>query len=264
MCDTNKKKIENLRIISKEILNNNHIYIELQAQKPYPEVFPGQFVQIEIKNNPNVFLRRPISVYDWNQEKGILSLWIKIVGKGTRTLSEINIGEELSLIYPLGNGFSMPSEKTALLVGGGCGSAPLLYLARFLSKKKIKLDIIIGAYTKNEIIHPEKYSDFGNVHFMTEDNSLGNKGLVTDHPLLKNEINKVKQIYTCGPNPMMKAIGNIALEKNIPCEVSLENMMACGIGACLCCVVKSDKGNICTCTEGPVFNINFLKQWLKE
>jgi len=257
-----QKKTEDFKIIKKELYDENHLYFELQATSPFPIVIPGQFVQVQVKNNPDVFLRRPLSVHDWDSQNGILSLWIKIIGKGTKSLSQMNEGDMLDIIYPLGNGFAIPKEKSALLVGGGCGAAPLLFLARHLQSLGVETDILLGARSAGEILHPEKYEPLGNVHFMTEDGSLGGKGFVTHHPLLGEQISQVKQIFTCGPDPMMKAVGRIAQKHNIPCQVSLENMMACGIGACLCCVVKTDNGHICTCTEGPVFSIDILNDWL--
>jgi dihydroorotate dehydrogenase electron transfer subunit len=261
-----KKKIEDFIIVTKELYDNNHLYFELQAQHPFPDVFPGQFVQVQVKNNPDVFLRRPLSVHDWDAEKGVMSLWIKIVGKGTRSISVLEVGEILNVIYPLGNTFLMPdsTNERVLLVGGGCGAAPLLYLARHLHRLKIKQEIILGARSANEFLHPEKYEPLGNVHFMTEDGSRGGKGFVTHHPLLNSELNSIDLIYACGPEKMMKAVGKIAEKHNIPCQISLENLMACGIGACLCCIVKADAGNVCTCTEGPVFFTHQLKNWLHE
>jgi dihydroorotate dehydrogenase electron transfer subunit len=257
------KKIEELTIVRKELYDSNHLYFELQANHPYPRVLPGQFVQVQVKNNSQVFLRRPLSVHDWDMDKGVLSLWIKVIGKGTASLAEMSTGQTLNVIYPLGNTFSEPEMKEGVsVVGGGCGAAPLLYLARHLKTQGIIPDILLGARTADEILHSEKYEHLGNLHMMTEDGSAGGKGFVTHHPLLGEDINTVKQIYACGPDPMMKAVGRIADKNSIPCEVSLENMMACGIGACLCCVVKTNKGHVCTCTEGPVFDIGELNDWL--
>lgn len=265
MAEKPVKKIEKLTIVRKELYDNQHLYFELQAEKPWPAVSPGQFVQVQISNNSQVFLRRPLSVHDWDNHTGILSLWIKIVGKGTGSLAEMENGEQLDVIYPLGKGFSSPAEKEGvLLVGGGCGAAPLLYLARFLFAQGVKTEILLGARNISEIIHPEKYHPLGNVHFMTEDGSAGGKGFVTHHPLLAESASSVRRIYACGPDLMMKAVAVIAQKHSIPCEISLENMMACGIGACLCCVVKTDKGHVCSCTEGPVFDTVELKEWIQS
>ena len=258
-----QKKIEDVSIVVKALFDNNHLYFELQANPPFPLVLPGQFIQVQVKNNADVFLRRPLSVHDWDEHRGILSLWIKIIGKGTKSLSELEVGQKLDIIYPLGNSFTIPEEKEGvLLVGGGCGAAPLLYLARQLNEKGIHPEFLLGARTSSEFLYPHKYTPLGNVHFMTEDGSAGGKGFVIHHPLLGDDISKVKQIIACGPDPMMKAVGRIAEKYQIPCQVSLEHMMACGIGACLCCVVKTHDGNVCTCTEGPVFFTHQLKDWL--
>lgn len=261
---SNKKKVENLKIVKISAIEKKHVYIELKLNQENSEIFPGQFVQVLVPDNPKVFLRRPFSVHDYDSKNKILSLLIKIVGEGTLTLSKMKLGEYLNIIYPLGNGFTMPKKDGILLVGGGCGAAPLLYLSRNLSDKGYSPDILLGASTKNEILYPEKYSKFGNISFITEDESLGSKGLVTAHDFFKKKLSYYSKIYACGPEPMMKAVGSLAIKNNVECEVSLENLMACGIGACLCCVVNTDEGNVCTCTEGPVFAVTKLQNWLEE
>lgn len=264
MAQLHQKKIEELTIVARELYDSNHLYLELQAVRPFPLIKPGQFVQVQIKNNSDVFLRRPLSVHDWDENTGLLSLWIKIIGKGTTSLSEMHIGQTLNVVYPLGNSFEIPeSGQNILLVGGGCGAAPLLYLARKLKTSGFFPHILLGARSENEFLHAEKYLSLGNVFYMTEDGSKGNKGFVTHHPILNEKIRDINHIVACGPDAMMKAVGRIADSHHIPCQVSLEHMMACGIGACLCCVVNTtDKGNVCTCTEGPVFYTHQLKDWL--
>jgi dihydroorotate dehydrogenase electron transfer subunit len=164
------------------------------------------------------------------------------------------------LIYPLGNSFSLPekSGKTGkcLLVGGGVGIAPLLYLGACLQERGYKPEFLLGAKTKNDLLQIAEYRKFGKVHITTEDGSAGEKGYVTSHSVLQSE--HYDFIYTCGPKPMMVAVAGYARTKRIPCEASLENTMACGIGACLCCVEKTVHGNVCACTEGPVMNIDQL------
>ncbi len=142
-----------------------------------------------------------------------------------------------------------------MLIGGGVGVAPLLYLGRKLKETGHCVEFLLGARSGADILEMEQFEEVGRVHISTEDGSLGEKGLVTQHSALNENIDN---IYCCGPAPMMKAVAHIAKERNIECEVSLENMMACGLGACLCCVENTVKGNVCVCTEGPVFNINLL------
>ncbi len=251
-----KKKIENLIIKSIQQINDEHFVIKVKFEESLVDINPGQFVNAEVLGSKNTFLRRPISVHDI--ENSLMHLFVKIVGDGTKALSKLKDGDLLNLVYPLGNKFSYENTKKPLLIGGGCGVAPLLYLARKISELGIKPDILIGARSSKNIFILDKYQQFGNVFTITDDGSHGEKGIVTSHSLFK-KISNYDKIFVCGPEPMMKAVGKIALENKIDCEVSLENMMACGIGACLCCVTDTINGNQCVCTEGPVFNVKDLK-----
>ena len=161
-------------------------------------------------------------------------------------------------MLPLGNGFSMPQtpDEKVLLIGGGVGTAPMLYLGEALLKMGCKPAFLLGARSKNDLLQLEQFEAFGDVYTTTEDGSAGEKGYVTMHSILKG--NKFDKIYTCGPKPMMMAVAKYASEHNIECEVSLENTMACGVGACLCCVENTKEGHVCVCKEGPVFNIKKL------
>ena len=250
-----KKFIQDFKVLQNKNLDQYFI-LELQAPKPLPEIIPGQFVEALIKNSPSTFLRRPFSIFDVNVKENTLSLFIKKVGEGTSELSQIAVGESLNLVYPLGNGFSMPTEKDILFIGGGYGIAPFLYFSKCLSEKGIQPSILIGARTKKDIQLENELKKYGQLFISTDDGSLGEKGLVTQHSILKNIFSK---IFSCGPEPMMKAVAKLAKEKNIECEVSLENTMACGVGICLCCVTETIHGNKCVCSEGPVFNIKELK-----
>lgn len=264
MTTPSRKRTEDLIIVSKQLYDSGHLFLQLQASEPYPEVLPGQFVQARVDHSKEVFLRRPLSVHDWDRKKGLLSLWIKIVGKGTKAISDLEPGNIFNLIWPLGNSFVMPAVSNPLLVGGGCGAAPLLYLARFMKESGMHPRILLGARTASEFFNLDTYSSFGELYLMTEDGSKGEKGFVTAHQLLKSEIHSLGHIIACGPDLMMKAVGKLAIENQIPCQVSLENMMACGIGVCLCCVVKTNNGHVCTCTEGPVFDVTQLNSWIEK
>jgi len=157
----------------------------------------------------------------------------------------------------LGNSFSVVGEGKALIVGGGSGIAPFIQLGRELKRRSIQTTFLIGGRTKNDVFLTDEFSKFGEVLVTTEDGSRGEKGFVTHHSVFSGDFD-FNKIYTCGPDPMMKAIAKIATEKNIDCKASLENMMACGIGACLCCVTPTINGNKVVCTEGPVFNTKEL------
>ena len=154
--------------------------------------------------------------------------------------------------------FTMPEKASdkLLLVGGGVGTAPMLYLGEQLAKNGSKPTFLLGARSDKDLLQLEQFAAYGDVYTTTENGSHGEKGYVTQHSIL----NKVQfeQIYTCGPKPMMMAVAKYAKSKDIACEVSLENTMACGIGACLCCVENTTEGHLCVCKEGPVFNINKL------
>lgn len=247
---------------SNEALNDqNHLIKVTPADRgELPKMFPGQFVQVWVKDAPRVFLRRPISINFVDYEKNELWLLIQRVGEGTRSICEVEAGESINLIYPLGNSFTIPSEKGRfLLIGGGVGTAPLLFMGRELNRKQYHVDFLLGGRSKKDILQRDHFEQYGTLYCTTEDGSLGEKGFVTHHSILQN--NHYDFIFTCGPRPMMVAVAKYAHEKGIPCEVSLENLMACGFGACLCCIEKTTRGNICSCTEGPVFNTNILT-WL--
>jgi dihydroorotate dehydrogenase electron transfer subunit len=156
--------------------------------------------------------------------------------------------------------FTIPNENDrVLLIGGGSGVAPLLFLAKESGLNRNNVHLLLGARTTGDHINVDNYRQYGNLYFTTEDGSLGEKGYVTQHSVFQNNINSFDKIYACGPDAMMKAIAKEAMKANVFCEVSLENLMACGFGVCLCCIEPTVKGNLCVCTEGPVFNINDLK-----
>jgi len=134
-------------------------------------------------------------------------------------------------------------------------------LAKYLKNNNIEVSTLLGGRSSGDIVEVEDFERFGKVFITTEDGSTGFKGLVTQHPEFEDIGFKLREIYSCGPEPMLRAVAIEAFRQNIECEVSLENTMACGIGACLCCIVETKHGNQCVCTAGPVFNINELTGW---
>jgi len=252
-----RKVIRDFKILFNTRLNQDYFILEILSPEPLIRIMPGQFIQVRIDKSKDTFLRRPFSIHDVDYENNIIKLLIQIAGKGTKVLSELLPGENLNVIYPLGNSFSIPElGEKVLLIGGGSGTAPLLFLARYLNEKKITPDILLGFRNKYRIIELEEFSKYGKMYITTEDGSEGFQGLIDEHPILTS--NKYDRICCCGPEPMIKKIASYARLMNIFCEVSLENLMACGIGVCLCCVVKTTQGHVCTCTDGPVFNVNQL------
>lgn len=254
-----KKYLSDLVVRANEKLHPNYCLLKLTQKDPLPDMLPGQFVEIKVENSPATFLRRPISINYVDKKKNELWLLIQIIGDGTRKLSELKEGDIVNLIYPLGNSFSIFNENTGkklLLIGGGVGTAPMLFLGSELKALGYNPIFLLGAKTSNDLLQLDTFRPFGSVYTTTEDGSQGEKGYVTNHSILKNQ--DFDMIYTCGPKQMMMAVAKYAKEHNIPCEVSLENLMACGIGACLCCVENTINGHICVCTEGPVINIEKL------
>jgi len=251
------KKVQDFKVSAYEWLNEENYILKLVTDDKIPEVKPGNFAEIKVPNAEDVFLRRPISVLDVDYKNKKISFYIKAIGKGTKKLGSLNIGETVNIVYPLGNNFSIGNEKKVLIVGGGSGIAPFVMLGRQLRAKGIETVFLIGGRTSNDIFLANEFAKSGRVEITTEDGSLGEKGLVTQHSVFQKEFDFDK-VYTCGPDPMMKAVAKIAKENGVDCEASLENMMACGIGACLCCVTPTKNGNKVVCAEGPIFNTKEL------
>ena len=256
-----KKYMLDMKVTENIRLHKNYCLLKLTSDEILPEMKPGQFVEVRVDDSPTTFLRRPISINYIDRVKNELWLLIQLVGDGTRRMAEYRPGEIVNILLPLGNGFTILSDlnKKTLLIGGGVGTAPLLYLGAALKKAGFIPAFLLGARSENDLLQLDQFEQFGPVYVTTEDGSLGEKGYVTNHSILQKV--HFDQIYTCGPKPMMVAVAKYASQESIACEASLENTMACGIGACLCCVEKTVAGHICVCTEGPVFNIEKLT-WL--
>lgn len=253
-----KKYILDFKIVENIKLHNNYSLLKLTPLSGnIPEMLPGQFVQVAIDGSKSTFLRRPISINNVDVDNNQLWLLVRKAGEGTSHLIEMTEGETINIILPLGNSFTFPAYKQSrlLLVGGGVGVAPMLYFGKYLRQHGFAPEFLLGARSDVDVLQLNDFKSIGKVHISTEDGSLGEQGLVTKHSCLSE---RWDYIYCCGPAPMMKAVASVARKIGAECEVSLENMMACGLGACLCCVENTVKGNVCVCTEGPVFNINQL------
>lgn len=258
-----KKYVKDLQIAELEIPREGYILLKMQPiDGILPEIMPGQFVEIQVPDSPTTFLRRPISVNFVDYEKNQLWLLIHAVGDGTKRLAQCQKGDKLNCMFPLGNGFTIPETdgKKVLLVGGGVGTAPLLYFGKTLREAGCEPVFLLGGRTGNDLMQLQDFEQYGRIYVTTEDASVGEKGFVTNHSILTKE--KFDSVSTCGPKPMMVAVARWAASVGVPCEASLENLMACGLGACLCCVEKMKDGhNLCVCKEGPVFNTDKLS-WL--
>lgn len=253
------KAIRDFAVVENKWLNFEYFTLTLHCDEPLPQIMPGQFVEVKVSNCGNAFLRRPVSIHDVDYDSNTIKLLIQQRGEATVRLSEARVGDEINMIFPLGNGFSMPNGKKVLLVGGGCGIAPFLYFSRYLINRGYEVDVLYGMRSNKFLFDMSSYEQFVPLHITTDDGSFGKQGLVTEHDLMTSNIGLFSEIYCCGPEPMMKAVARIAIQNDIACEVSLENMMACGIGACLCCVTDTKVGHKCVCSDGPVFDAKELK-----
>lgn len=245
------KQVHKVKIISNTEISHGIYKINLLSKEIAENAKPGQFVNI-YTNNPGSLLARPISISQINKEKNILTLIYELVGKGTKSLSEMKENEELKILGPLGNGFTISEEEeNHILIGGGIGTPPLVELAKQL---KGNIEVYLGFRSKPILIKEfEKYAK--KVYIATEDGSVGIKGNVMD--ILKEKDIKADMIYSCGPKPMLKAVSKYAAEKGIKAQISMEERMACGIGACVACTCKTKNKeevvNKKICKDGPVF-----------
>ena len=255
-----KKQIKDYVVRSNERLSDSYSLLKLQPAdgSAIIDTCAGQFVEVEVPDSKSTFLRRPISINFVDRDRNELWLLVRVAGEGTRHLVALAEGRVLSLVLPLGKGFSIPADTVSkvLLAGGGVGVAPMLYLGSELKKRGFEVAFLLGARSKGDLLELEEFEKIGCVYVSTDDGSMGEHGLITKNSALQKSW---QMLYCCGPMPMMKAMAAYAMRNNIECEVSLENRMACGVGACLCCVEDTVEGNLCVCKEGPVFNIKRLK-----
>ncbi len=261
MLQIKAKVIKNIEVIPR------YYKIVLSCSNIVKTAKPGQFLGIKVSASDEPLLRRPFSVHRIRGSN--IEIFYEVLGKGTEILAQKKTGEYLDIIGPLGNGFDYPQPSALspqlILVAGGMGVAPLVFLLEKLrkiknQKSKIKNLVLIGAKTKNQILCEKEFRDLNfDVKIATDDGSRGFKGKVTDllTDLLRTPNSKLQaQIYACGPRPMLKEITRISKKYKIPAQISLEEHMACGIGACLGCAVNTKKGYLRVCKEGPVFKAN--------
>jgi len=225
------------------------------------ECRPGQFLHVRPGNSHDPLLRRPLSIYDVNQQSGYISFLYKVVGSGTELLSKIKVDDFLDLMGPLGRGFSLPEKnENTVLVGGGVGIAPLLYLARALIERRCTVKVLYGAGRAEELVAIDGLRQLEiPILTATLDGSHGFRGLVTDLLADQAQPGQIDRIYSCGPEAMMASVARYAARNRIWGEVSLEEHMACGVGACLGCARRlkaNDEGYVKVCKDGPVFNMD--------
>lgn len=234
----------NAKILSNQPVADKIFKLTVDAPELAKTSRAGQFVQVKIADE--LTLRRPLGIA--GTQNGVITIFYRVVGRGTDILSRKRVGEYLNVLGALGNGFT-PREGKILLVGGGMGLAPLL-----LTAEQFDSDVLIGGRNSNEVnFWIEEFRPLVENIFITTDNgSIGKKGFVTD--LLPDIPRDYSAIYTCGPEIMMRGVAKFALENNLPCEVSFERRMACGLGACLSCSIDTADGRRKVCKDGPVFD----------
>ena len=225
---------------------------------------PGQFVNVVIPQRLDLLLRRPFSVARTNPEKRLLYIVYRIVGKGTSAMVGLKPGATMDVMGPLGNGWSLPEKAgNCLLIGGGCGVAPLWGLAEQLVRAGSRVFTVMGFQSQDKVFGEDIFQQIkADLTVTTDDGSYGCEGFVCDHlePYLNQ---RIERAYVCGPMPMVKTVIPQLMQKNIEGEVSFEEIMGCGYGVCLSCVTEIEKnGSIQKeriCTEGPVFSIREVK-----
>ena len=239
-------KIFDTEIISNAEVSANIFKLEVAAPELSQIAKAGQFVQVKISDE--FTLRRPLGIA--SAKNGVVKIFYRVIGKGTEFLSTKKSGEHLNILGALGNGFDTNISGRILLVGGGMGLAPLLSVA-----EKIEADVLMGGKNKSEVDFwiKEFRAEVGKIFITTDDGSFGSLGFVTSLLPEVLEYDNYAAIYTCGPEIMMRGVYKIAEENNLPCYVSLERRMACGLGACLSCSIDTSSGRKKVCKDGPIF-----------
>ncbi len=248
------------RVLENKKIASNRFMMKLAVCKSFLKICkPGQFIHIKVSDSLDPFLRRPISIHKVNASS--IDIIYDVKGKGTTILSSKKKNSFLDIVGPLGNGFNLNNNKNKIpkiLIAGGMGAAPLVFLAQRF--KKPKGLVLIGARTKKEVVCKHEFKKIGcSVKIATDDGTEGIKGSVVE--LFKRVItsveNKAKvEIFACGPEVMLKSLKNILKANRLDAQVSLENFMGCGIGVCLGCAVKTESGYKRVCKDGPVFKLS--------
>lgn len=247
-------------LFNRQVAEGIH-HMSVQAPRIAKAARPGQFVQVRVASEPSIqFLRMPFAVFDVDEAAGSVDICYQVVGEGTEQLTHVCIGDEVDFVGPIGNGWHIPvGTKHALLACGGVGVPALKLLADELAARGAQVDVVIGAQTAKRLACVEQFEDSirasqGALHIATDDGSAGVKGFVnaiTDELLATHDYDYVA---VCGPPLMERSVALPAIEHGVTCEVSMERLMACGVGACLGCVVETRDGLKRCCVDGPVFD----------
>lgn len=249
-------------LVNKEKIIEGVYKFGVKADSIVKSARPGNFIEIRVTDKTEPFLRRPISIHNLDKENGVLEFIFQVKGKGTKILSRKQIGDKIDIIGPLGYGtFKLENYKKIAIIGGGIGIFPLYELLKQANINNVETGVYLSFRNKDLVLLEDEFGKLTNkLNISTDDGSYKNKGFAID--FLKQDMGKEKYecIYACGPTPMLRAVKNYAVENNINCQVSLEEKMACGLGVCLGCAVKTSTSPkdapeyFHVCKAGPVFN----------
>lgn len=249
------------KLIKKQEIIKDIYKFSVKAPEIVETAKPGNFIEIRVTEGIDPFLRRPISIYNLDKENGILEFIFQVKGKGTEILSKKEEETDIDIIGPLGHGtFKFEKYKNIAVIGGGIGIFPLYELSKEAKQNDIKVNCYLGFRNKNFVMLEKEFEEItDNLTITTDDGTYKEKGFAIDYLIKDMESEKYECIYACGPLPMLKAIQKYANENNIDCQISLEEKMACGLGVCLGCAVKTAKSPKDApeywhvCKGGPVF-----------
>lgn len=249
------------KLVKKEQLKSDIFKFSMEAPEIVKDAKQGQFVEVRVTDTTAPFLRRPISIHNIDKESGLLELIFQVKGEGTQILSKKQEGDKIDLLGPLGYGtFEFKDYKNIAILGGGIGVFPLYELAKNAKKEGINVNTYLGFRNKDFVVLEEEFKNLSNnLVLTTDDGTYGKHGFAINFLKEDIEAGKIDSIYACGPLPMLKAVRKLAIEKDIPCQISLEERMGCGLGACLGCAVRTSDSTdeepkyVHVCKQGPVF-----------
>jgi dihydroorotate dehydrogenase electron transfer subunit len=243
-------------VVSNEKLSPCFWRMEIDAPPVQSTVKPGQFIHVKVNDGMEPFFRRPFSVY---RALEFVEIFYEVVGVGTRILSEKKRGDCVDVVGPVGTPFTLPGEniRRVVMIAGGIGVAPFLILSDEIKNRALELILLYGGRTVGHVYPMEEFRNNGvDVRVTTDDGSAGTHGRVTDLFGAINWDPETTMIYTCGPHPMMRAVQEFAGERGILGQAACEEVMACALGACLGCSIKTTSGYKTVCYEGPVFALS--------